>query len=612
MGGERTRRGLLRSGVALAALPAVASTGAHGQEDDSEVEASFGFTPVPPFVGDTVEFDASRSRGDIDTYRWYIDGRYQGAGETLELQFRSAGSYSVELRVFGSGDATDSTFLNVVVSPREPDAAFSFSPNTPIPGQRVRLDASSSSDSDGRIERYEWSVDGDDLGEGPRVKVNFREAGEYLIRLDVRDDDGNTDTATRTVVVTARPPQPTAMPTASATPTATASPTAVATTSETPTPTLTAQGNTEPPSGGSSGEFDVGSAVVGLLGLGGAAVWWLRRGADENESAGSDSPAVVEPSTADATGSVAGDENAGSSGASKESGQTAEAPAPRIERPPQGGQSGDLEISYDALIDRETIGVGGNADVYRCRYPTDEGMLTLAIKQPRMRGTLGADQYDRLMNEAQTWSELDDHDHIVDVLAFGTKPLPWIAMEYMDGGDLGDRAGELSLPVALSTSLSIVSAVRHAHRNGVAHLDLKPANVLFESVTGAPDIPKVADWGLSKHLLDISASVQGLSPQYAAPEQFDRSRGSLDEITDIYQLGAVFYELFTGKPPFSGSPTAVMHEVLNEVPIAPSERVGLPDRLDEILLKALATDRQDRYESLVYLRDDLLSLANRN
>lgn len=103
-------------------------------------------------------------------------------------------------------------------------------------------------------------------------------------------------------------------------------------------------------------------------------------------------------------------------------------------------------------------------------------------------------------------------------------------------------------------------------------------------------------------------SIEGLSPQYAAPEQFDEGYGSTDDITDIYQLGAVFYELFTGQPPFEGKPAKAMHKVLHEQPPAPSEVVDVPDKLDDILLTTLAKEKSDRYDNIVYLRDALQDL----
>ena len=260
-------------------------------------------------------------------------------------------------------------------------------------------------------------------------------------------------------------------------------------------------------------------------------------------------------------------------------------------------------VTYDDLDKGEAIGSGGNADVYRAAVAGGE--LPVAVKEPRISGTLHTDTIDELLTEAETWEKLDDHDHIVDIVDYGSQPLPWIAMEYMDGGPLDDRAGDLPFDQALWTAIGVTKAVRHAHRRGIAHLDLKPENVLFRSVDDEWDVPKVADWGLSKQLLDHSKSIEGLSPHYAAPEQFDDDFGVADDMTDIYQLGAVFYELFTGRPPFEGKPAAVMNRVLNEHPTPPSEIADVPPELDDVLLTAMAKDKDDRYEDVLLFRNEL-------
>ncbi|MFB6206031.1 MAG: serine/threonine-protein kinase [Haloglomus sp.] len=270
----------------------------------------------------------------------------------------------------------------------------------------------------------------------------------------------------------------------------------------------------------------------------------------------------------------------------------------------------ELAFDYADLTKGAYVGGGGNADVHRATVQTERGDVTVALKEPRVQGTLHAEQVERLMDEAETWDKLDDHDHVVGLLAWGSRPLPWLAMEFMDGGHMGQRAGEVDLAEGLWTAVAVTRAVRYAHRRGVAHLDLKPQNVLYRTTpAGTFDVPKVADWGLSKHLLEHSQSIEGMSPHYAAPEQFDDSYGPADDITDVYQLGAVFYELFTGRPPFEGRATQVMRAVLDEEPPPPSTVAsGLPEALDDVLLTALATERADRYESVLYLRDDLLDL----
>lgn len=276
----------------------------------------------------------------------------------------------------------------------------------------------------------------------------------------------------------------------------------------------------------------------------------------------------------------------------------------------------DIPVGYNRLVDEEPIGGGGNADVSKATISASGVEVTLAIKEPRIGGTLHADQVKRMLQEAETWDRLDTHDHIVGVVDYDNDPLPWIAMEYMDGGHLGDRSGDMKLPQALWTATVVTKGVRHAHGKGVAHLDLKPANILFRTIEDSWDVPKVADWGLSKHLLDHSNSVEGLSPQYAAPEQFDDEYGATDDVTDIYQLGAVFYELFTGQPPFDGKPFKIIRKIQDESPTPPSNLVdvpeeiddNIPDKLDDILLTALAKQKHDRYEDIIYFRDDLHEL----
>ncbi|MFB6150635.1 MAG: protein kinase [Haloarculaceae archaeon] len=269
-----------------------------------------------------------------------------------------------------------------------------------------------------------------------------------------------------------------------------------------------------------------------------------------------------------------------------------------------------VELAYDDFEKRDLLGQGGNADVYRAVATGVEGRPTVALKEPRIQGTLQTETVERILSEARHWQRVDDHDHVVTVYDWDSGPIPWLAMEYMDGGHLGDRVGEMDLAEGLWTAVCVSRAVWHANRDGIAHLDLKPANVLFRETPGdAWDVPKVGDWGLSKRLLDHSQSLEGLTPQYAAPEQFDEDEyGEPDAVTDVYQLGAVFYALFAGRPPFEGSASTVMHDVLHESPAPPSEHADVPDELDDVLLRALETEKDDRYESVVYLRDDLQDL----
>jgi hypothetical protein len=289
----------------------------------------------------------------------------------------------------------------------------------------------------------------------------------------------------------------------------------------------------------------------------------------------------------------------------------------RTERTPTAGQAvgprlGD-KFGYEDFEKLDRIGSGGNADVFKASLAVSDSERSIAVKEPRLQGTLQTEVMEQFMGEADTWSKLDDHRNITDVLAYGSAPLPWLAMEYMDRGDMDTVASELDVTQRLQVAISVSDAVWHAHRRGIAHLDLKPQNILFASSTDEePPVPKVADWGLSKMLLESSSSVQGLSPRYSAPEQFDADTfGSPDNQTDIYQLGLIFYELLTGVHPFEGSTTEIMHGVLDATPAPPSEHAhDLPDGADHVIMKALSRDRSGRYEAAVNLREAFRSLAS--
>jgi soluble cytochrome b562 len=269
------------------------------------------------------------------------------------------------------------------------------------------------------------------------------------------------------------------------------------------------------------------------------------------------------------------------------------------------------QFGYDDFEKGDKIGSGGNADVYRATLNHGGSKEHIAVKEPRMYGTVSAQVIDSFAAEAATWSKLDSHEHILSVLAYGSSPIPWIAIEYVSQGDLSDVQIQLNGDQRIRVAAQVADGVWHAHQRGIAHLDLKPQNILVEAKNEGKNVTaKVTDWGLSKMLLDDSASIEGLSPHYSAPEQFDSETfGNSDNQTDIFQLGTVFYELFTGEQPFQGSITEVMHGIMNETPDPPSNHTqNLPDGTDEVLLKALSKQKSDRYSAVVNFRDDLSGL----
>ena len=265
---------------------------------------------------------------------------------------------------------------------------------------------------------------------------------------------------------------------------------------------------------------------------------------------------------------------------------------------------GDAFEDFERL---DRIGSGGTADVYRARIDDEGRARDVALKTPRLDAseTIDASFFESFVDEASIWDRIDDHEHIVDVYDWGTEPVPWIAMEYMDAGHLGDRAAGLSRDERVDVFRDVCDAVFHAHRHGITHGDLKPENVLLTRSDGDDPVAKVGDWGLAEALLDRSRSPEGLTVAYSAPEQLDSDAyGPVDDRTDVYQLSAVAYELFTGAPPFEAVGTGeLVHRILNDAPTPPSERADVPAALDDAVLRGLEKDRTDRYETVLYLRD---------
>jgi molecular chaperone DnaK len=261
-----------------------------------------------------------------------------------------------------------------------------------------------------------------------------------------------------------------------------------------------------------------------------------------------------------------------------------------VASPPQR----DLDY-YDLQLSEEPLGEGGQTVVYEARVSDPDPPKKVAVRQLGDRGFTksvewGKDgDYEPFFEQAETWASLSRRerteprwrgsDHIVGVVALGDN-LPWAALEYMDGGSFAERLdGTDGLPIeeAVWIGERLCRGLEVAHNTGVAHLDLKPGNILFRKTpTGTWDVPKIADWGLARNLLDdTSASMEVLSTRYAAPEQFDREEfGRPGTATDIYQVGAVLYALLTGDPPYTGAERSVMFDIVSDAAERTLPRVG--------------------------------------
>jgi WD40 repeat protein len=216
----------------------------------------------------------------------------------------------------------------------------------------------------------------------------------------------------------------------------------------------------------------------------------------------------------------------------------------------------------------------------------------------------------RFLVEAQAVARLQ-HPNVVQIHHIGEADgLPFFELEYLEGGSLDKQLDGTPWPARKAVALvePLARAVAEAHRIGLVHRDLKPGNVLLT----ADGTPKVTDFGLAKLLtsdsgLTATESIMG-SPSYMAPEQAEGRAKLVGPAADIYALGAILYELLTGRPPFRG---ATVMETLDQVKqtelIHPTRLVpGLPRDAETVSLKCLEKDPSRRYPSATALADDLL------
>jgi hypothetical protein len=249
------------------------------------------------------------------------------------------------------------------------------------------------------------------------------------------------------------------------------------------------------------------------------------------------------------------------------------------------------------------IGEGGMGVVYRARQ---HGLdRDVAIKLLAAGPAASREFVDRFRREARSAARMQ-HPNIVEIFEFGHREgLDFFTMRLIEGPNLADRLrsdGPMPPREAARLLRTLAEAVDYAHRLGVLHLDLKPANVLL----GATGIPMIADFGLARAIdaEHVAGEVSG-TPSYMAPEQ--ALGDSTSAATDLYGLGAILYECLTGAPPFAGGDAqAVLERVVGEAPEAPrAVRRDLPVDLEAICLKCLAKMPVRRYLSARTLADDL-------
>lgn len=247
----------------------------------------------------------------------------------------------------------------------------------------------------------------------------------------------------------------------------------------------------------------------------------------------------------------------------------------------------ELAERYDRVA---FVGRGGLGQVFSA-VRRDDGR-TVAVKIPVTYDEATGKTF---MKEMRFWEDLV-HENIVAVYSVNILPVPFVEMEF-----LPRTLEQLEKPVPVETAVRIVAGIAaglaYAHERGVIHRDIKPRNILL-----ADDLttPKITDWGMSTTLAaSRDTTVAGFTLAYAAPEQIAPEQfGRTDARTDIYQLGAVFYELATGKPPNAGESLAgCAGATLHEQPVPPGEINPDFAGFNRVILRCLAKDPGHRYQS---------------
>ncbi len=264
------------------------------------------------------------------------------------------------------------------------------------------------------------------------------------------------------------------------------------------------------------------------------------------------------------------------------------------------------------------IGRGGMGEVYEATQL--DLSRRVALKLLRLPLSEKPELLGRFLQEGETAARMR-HPHIVDVTDVGALDgEPYLVMELLDGEDLRSllqRAGRLPEVALVDLLLPMLSAVCEVHRHGVVHRDLKPHNIFLCRTPQGALFPKLLDFGTAKVVEGLTegdvtrtASIVG-TPSYMAPEQITKA-GVVDERTDQYSLGVVLFQAATGRLPFEQEELyPLLHAIVSGHPPTPrSLHPDLSGPFEEVILRAMARRRRDRYPSLRAMGRELLPLAS--
>jgi hypothetical protein len=271
----------------------------------------------------------------------------------------------------------------------------------------------------------------------------------------------------------------------------------------------------------------------------------------------------------------------------------------------QAGRTGPPSIPGYQIVGE--LGRGGMGVVYKAVQVALK--RPVALKMILVGAHAGPLEVARFRAEAEAVARLQ-HPNIVQVHDIGEdNGLPYFSLEFIDGGNLAQKLAERPLEPRHAAQLveTLARAVHYAHQRGVIHRDLKPANVLLT----ADGLPKITDFGLAKQVDAAFSNTQTGAmlgtPSYMSPEQAEGKKGAIGPATDVHALGAMLYEMLTGRPPFrEDTPLLTAIQVMTATPARPTElRRGVPPELEAICLKCLRKEPEARYATAEALADDL-------
>lgn len=211
--------------------------------------------------------------------------------------------------------------------------------------------------------------------------------------------------------------------------------------------------------------------------------------------------------------------------------------------------------------------------------------------------------------ELERWAAVDDHPHLPSVLDWGIEPRPWLATAIAGDGLADMPDGPPGDPH--HDALGLADALAHLHGNDVVHGGIDPGNVAYPNAPlgVGPEPPLLDNVGLVEAYRYHVDPATVLDPRYAAPEYFDRRFGTVDAATDVYGLGAVVYRLYAGEAPFDGPFETVRGAVTGSATPVPGDvDPDVPSAVDDVVAKAMATDKLRRYEAVDHLAAELRSI----